>query len=103
MATQVSTLSILLMDVAVGLGCGVAAYLLSAYTTTTIVGGATTKIVTIIPKKIEESITKAANTATNQLAQTANDQIVLLQVLCVVLNAQLTNKKSVRSDHLHHR
>ena len=79
MATQLSTLSILLMDVAVGLGCGVAAYLLSAYTTTTIVGGATTKIVKVIPEKIKESITEAASAATNaaagQLEQTANNQI----------------------------
>ena len=79
MATQLSTLSIILIDVAVGLGCSVAAYLLSAYTTTTIVGGATTKIVKVIPEKIKESITEAASAATNaaagQLEQTANNQI----------------------------
>jgi hypothetical protein len=68
-----------MIDMAIGLGCGLAAYLLSAYTTTTIVGGATTKIVTIIPEKIQESIEKAANTATSaatdNLKNLADEQV----------------------------
>jgi hypothetical protein len=64
---------------AIGLGCGVGAYLLSAYTTTTIVGGATTKIVKVIPEKIQESIEKAANTATSaatdNLKNLADEQV----------------------------
>ena len=79
MATQLSTLAIVMIDVAVGLGCGVAAYLLSAYTTTTIVGGAATKITTELPIIVKETIAEAAtaatDAATNQLEQTANNQI----------------------------